>query len=187
MGKTPLNPAVGELTGRIDGWVYRRVHGQTVVSRRPRKTKNIATEAQVVQRDRFASAIAYAKRILSDPLHMRTYQSLARTQDRRYDKLLVSDYLTPPSVEEIDLSGYHRLPGSRVSILAVDDVEVVSVKIAIHTAAGLLVEEGLATKDHEIWRYHATRAAPAGALTVTATATDRPGHHGTLTVVQPGS
>jgi hypothetical protein len=185
MAKTPLNPAVGPLKGRVDGWVYRQVLGQTVVSRRPQTKDKAATEAQAVQRQKFSGAIAYAQRILGDPWHLKMYQALARAQNRRYDKLLVSDYLTPPTVEEIDLSEYNRQPGSRITILALDDVEVVSVRIVIRTAANVVVEEGWAEKEHEIWRYRATARAPVDVLTVMATATDRPAHTGTLTVVCP--
>lgn len=177
---------LGQLSGRVDDWVYRRVNGQTVVSRRPQaRGKIAATAAQATQRDKFSAAIAYAKRILNDPWHLRTYQVLARAQNRRFDKLLVSDFLTPPTVEEIDVSDYQRVPGSRLTILAHDDVEVVSVRVTIRTAEGTLIEEGAAQKEHEIWRYRATATAPAGALALTAVAIDRPGHEGTLTIVHP--
>src|SRR5581483_8258437 len=97
----------------------------------------------------------------------------------RADKLVAADFLNPPVVEEIDASEYEGQPGGLIRVIATDDVEVVSVGVAIRTASGVLVEDGSATKLHGVWRYVATGAAPAGApLVITATAKDRPGHSG---------
>jgi hypothetical protein len=86
-------------------------------------------------------------------------------------------------VEEIDVSAYNGKIGDVLTILAVDDLEVVSVAVTIRDAAGQTLESGAATNDHGIWRYAATCAVPAGsAVRITATAKDRPEHTGEQTV-----
>jgi hypothetical protein len=89
-------------------------------------------------------------------------------------------------VERVELSGYRGQPGGVIAVIATDDLEVVSVGVAIHTQSGGVVERGAAAKTHGVWRYAATATAPAGEpLTIVVTATDRPGHEGSRTVSYP--
>ena len=185
MAKAQLNPAFDGISGRSGGIVYRRLRGETILARRPEPRARAASPAQAAQRQRFAEAVQYAREVLSDPWQRRMYEQLAQERNRRADKLVAADFLTPPVVEEIDVSGYQRRPGGIVRVLATDDIEVVAVEVAIQTADGSSVEHGPAVRIHGVWCYRTT-AVPAAnlALTITATAQDRPGHTGTLTVVQ---
>jgi hypothetical protein len=184
MAKAHLNSAFGGFSGRSGNMVYRSVRGQTFISQRPLAKSNRVSAAQKSQRDRFMLAGAYAKQVLADACQRRVYEDLAKARNRRADKLLTSDFLTPPIVEEINVSDYRRHAGELIRVLATDDIEVVAVAVAIRTAAGALVEQGAATKTHGVWCYRTASAAPADvALTITATARDRPGHDGTLTIV----
>lgn len=190
MGKAPGNAAV-KLSGRIDDFVYRQTQYGLVVARRPRGPllPGDATEptpAQVTQQRRFADANLYARKVLADPLARRAYERLARERNRRYDRLVASDYLTPPEIEHVELSGYRGQPGDLIRVLAHDDVEVVAVEVQINTAAGALVEQGFATRAHGVWNYAATTAASGNDfLVVTVTAIDRPGNRTTQKVMYP--
>ncbi len=186
MAKVTLHPAFNTLSGTQGGLVYRNTGGQIVMARRPRPSKRKPSAAQLQQRERFAAAGRYARKVLADPCQLRAYEALARERNRRADKLVASDFLTPPVVDAIDLSGYRGEPGGLIRVLATDDIEVVSVHVAVHTAAGVKLEEGLAGKLHGVWRYLTTAARPGSeTLTITATATDRPGHHGTARIAYP--
>lgn len=183
MAKVTFNTGLNGVSGMVDNWVYRRVRDQTVIAKRPSVSGRKPTAAQAVQRDRFRLAAEYAARVLSDPYQQRAYENLAAKQDRRADKLVMSDYLSPPTVESIELTDYHRQRGDVIRVLAEDDVAVVSVHIKIATAAGVTIEEGAAQEVHGVWLYAATAMAPATeSLRIIATATDRPGHVGTATV-----
>ncbi len=48
--------------------------------------------------------------MLADPNRRRVYEALAAQCDRRADRLLMSDCLTPPAIELIDASAYRRNP-----------------------------------------------------------------------------
>ena len=185
--KLVLNSSIQKLTGTMDGWVYRQRDGQTVVSRRPRRSgPQEESAAQSRQRDRFAEAIAYARRVLADPLQRQWYTEFARARGRRADKVLVSDYLTAPEIRQVDLTGYHGQPGDLIRAMAEDDIEVVEVKVTIATSAGEKLEEGLAARVHGIWQYVATTAAAAGAdLRITLAAKDRPGNVTAAAVTYP--
>ena len=173
------------MSGKVDGLTLRTVQGQVIASVRPNPVKREPSAAQELQRERFAFAIAYAKEVLADPCQREVYTVLAKTRKRRVDKLVASDFLTPPEVTRIDLSGFagaDRL----IRVLAVDDVQVVGVRVAIRSAAGAVIEEGPATEVHGVWRYTATSAVPAGeSVTITASARDRADNVAHLTLAYP--
>ena len=106
MAKAHLNPAFDGISGRSGGIVYRRLRGETIIARRLESRARAASPAQEAQRQRFAEAIPYAREVLSDPGQRRTNERLARERNRRADNLVAADFLTPPVVEEIDVSGY---------------------------------------------------------------------------------
>jgi hypothetical protein len=182
MAKVDLNPSFHSVSGALGAFVYRKVRGQTIMTARPKRDgkKRKPSAAQIAQRKRFAAAGDYVRKVLADPWQRRVYEALGRERNRRADKLVASDFLTPPVVDEIELSGYRGRAGDLIRVLATDDIEVVSVQVTIDTAKGARVEAGPATKVHGVWRYTTTAAAPAGEpLVITATAKDRPGHDGT--------
>ena len=187
MGKVVFNSGLN-VSGRVDGWVYRQVKGQVVVARQPRRKAGTVrpSAAQSAQQERFRAANAYARRILADPCRRRAYERLAQQLDRRADRLVVSDYLTPPEIEQIDVSNYRGKIGGTIRVLAFDDVEVVSVTVGIHTTGGEGLEQGAATKDHGVWIYTATVAPASGeTVTISATAQDRAENTTTRTISYP--
>lgn len=185
--KVTLHPSIKSITGTLDDWVYRRVGDQIVVAGRPGPSTKPETEPQRAGRQRFAAAVAYAKTVLADPYQREAYAELARRHGRRADKLLTSDYLTPPEIRRIGLEDYTGQPGGQIRILAMDDIEVVSVEVAIATTAGAELERGPCVNLHGVWCYTATSLAPAGAaLQITVSAQDRPGNTTRSAVVFPG-
>lgn len=185
MAKVTFNSGMNGVSGRLDNWVYRRIRDRTVIARRPGASNRNPTLAQSEQRERFRLAGEYAARVLSDPCQRQVYEALAAKQHRRPDKLLMSDYLTPPTIEAIELADYRRQPGDLIRVIAVDDVAVVSVHVKIESATGALLEEGPAREVHGVWLYRATTLATTmDSLRITATATDRPGNTGTAAVVR---
>jgi hypothetical protein len=180
------------ISGRLDGVVYRRTREGVVAARQPRKDlsksrkKKVISAEQQTQRDRFKRANGYVRRVLSDPLARRAYEKLGDERNRRFDRLIASDYLTPPEIEHVELSAYHGKPGDLIRVLAFDDVEVVSVKVEISTAAKVLLEQGVATKEQGVWNYKATSNTGAhDYLVIKVTAEDRPANCTTRSVMYP--
>lgn len=160
MAKAQLNPALGSIRGKIDGWVYRQHNDQTIVSpHRPRK-KDQPSRAQRAGRVRFQDAQAYAAEVLADPLKREVYRKLGAERKRPPNVLLISNFLTPPTIEQIDLSGYTGKRGQPIRVLASDAIEVATVTLTIRNAAGETLETGPATSDHGVWTYRSTMAAP---------------------------
>ena len=85
----------------------------------------------------------------------------------------------------VDLAEYRGRRGDRIRVIAFDDLEVVSVEVAIRTAAGAWVDTGAAVDVQRVWIFTTTSDAPAGEpLVVTAAAKDRPGNVGVLSVAK---
>jgi hypothetical protein len=162
MAKIELNAAVGAIRGKIDGWVYRQHHGQTVVQ--PHRTLKMRepTAAQHNQRERFRAAQAYAAGVLANPLRRLEYQKLGVERKRPPNTLLVANFLTPPVIEQVELSEYAGGRGEPIWIVATDAIEVVDVTVSIRGADVTVIESGPAAKDHGVWVYRTTTAIPAG-------------------------
>ena len=84
----------------------------------------------------------------------------------------------------LDVSAYHGRSGDLVAVEATDDFAVMGVTVAIKDSGGGVIEQGPALLVGGRWQYTATTAVgPGEALTIEATATDRPGHTGTKSVL----
>lgn len=177
MAKATLNSVVGGISGKSGGFVFRQMGGETFISQPASVRPGTGSRAQQAQRDRFKQATWYARRVLADPCQLEAYQALGKQLNRRADELVTGDFLTPPVVDRIDVSSYQGQPGGVIRVLATDDIEVVSVDVTVQAAGDVLIERGPAAKVHGVWCYTAIASAPVGAaLTIIATAKDRPGN-----------
>jgi hypothetical protein len=184
MATAQLNSVFSDIRGTSGGFVFRRTRSGTVLARRPESREREASAAQEAQRARFAAAADYARRVLADPWQRRLYKGIASAQNRRVDKLVMSDFLTAPVIEEIDVSGYQGRAGDLLRVIATDDIEVVAVEVFIRTASGTAVENGAAAKVHGLWCYTTTAIAPASdPLVVEVVARDRPGNESRKTTL----
>lgn len=182
MAKITLNNALNGIRGRMDNWVYRKFGDRMIISRRP-EFHGALSPAQLAVRERFREAAAYAKAALADPVRQPLYQAAARAKGMSLFAFVMGDFLNPPEVEAIDATGYHGRVGDLLKVTASDDFEVASVKVVIRTAANAVLEQGPAALANGRWSYAATVPVAAGAtVTIEATALDRPGHSGSLSV-----
>ncbi len=187
MGKTPVNTALGSLRGQVDGWVYRELEGETVIARRPRVRADLEpTAEQQTVRETFRRAAEFAKAVFADPVRKAAYRDLALRRGvpgSRLFAFIVQDYAKGPVVTGIAADGYGRAIGDAIKVYATDNGEVTGVTVALQAADGSVIESGPAAKSDDGWRYLATTAVAAGdPVTIVATATDRAGQTGSLTV-----
>jgi hypothetical protein len=180
MAKLDLNTALKGLHGRVDGWVYRQVNGRTVIGPKPVFTKP-PTAGQLAFKERFKEATAYGRAALADPVAGPLYLAKARTRKLPTFAVIIADYFKSPEVKSIDTVDYHGHIGDPVKVTAIDDFEVVGVNVVIRDDTDAVLEQGAAVLTGEKWTYTATVAVPVGeAVTIEATAKDRPGHTGAL-------
>lgn len=176
MARIQLNSALKAIQGGIDNWIYRLRSGRVIISPRVAPA-DPQSAAQLQARDRFKLAAAYARSTTPDAV----YEQAARESGWTPFIVMMADYLRPPQVDTINLSGYHGAAGDAITIGASDDLAVTAVNVAIRNAALSVLEEGAATLLNGMWVYNATTARTSGqTVTITATAVDRPGHTGIL-------
>jgi hypothetical protein len=185
MGKRAQNLVVQATSGAMGKELILREIGEAgVLAEKPTINKNrVPTKAQAGQQDKFAEAADYANAVLESPALKESY-GVRATKKRPVFKIAFQDYLTAPSVKEIDTSEYKGTVGSVITVKAFDDFAVKQVKVSIFNAAGDLVEEGLAIVDPIFkikYNYTATQVvAILPGCKIKAIAQDLPGNKGEL-------
>jgi len=165
--------------------VFRNRYGKSIMAAPPKRSSTEPTEGQLNARKKFLLASRYAKNILQDPDKLAAYT--AKAYDGRSPYVVaLTDYLKPPFVNQIITIGYTGNPGDKISVEAGDDFALTQVMVKIIDPSGTdLIEQGVCTFIQATGLYEYTATAAAGALpgvTVTAIATDTPGHTTTLSI-----
>ncbi len=164
--------------------VLKNVKSNSVMTMKPLKPAKELSVKQLVARQRFQCAIDYARRMMQDPVLLAKYKAKAGPGKTAF-RLAVKDFMNPPMVLEIDASGYHGNAGEVISVKALDDFELASVRVNITAADGTLVEEGDCLLNLPAVRYHYTATVQVTDITgatITAIARDLPDNATELTV-----
>ena len=158
--------------------------GKSVMTIPPQKYPKPPSEKMVQWRKHFAHAAVYAKQSLLDPDKLAAYTAKSREGVAPY-VVALTDYLRPPYVDEVDVSGYRGNPGDKICVSAYDDFQLTGVGVQIFDPAGNVLEEGDCVYNVSSGRYDFTVTVPVPKLrgvTITATARDLPAHTGKLSV-----
>ncbi len=122
MTKAKLHPVMRGMRGKMGDMVFKRWNGRTIVAEAPDTEGRVWTPEQLAHRERFSKAVDYGQAALADPALRAIYEAVHAATKQPLFSLTVEDYLTPPSVDEIDLSAYHGQPGDTILIRAQDDI-----------------------------------------------------------------
>lgn len=176
MARIESNLVLHGVSGTIGGQlVIRRRRGGYVLAAAPgRLTDRVPTQKQKDQQERFRKAALYGKATQSLP----AYQALAQARGVAAYTVALTDYLNPPEIEGVDLTGYSGAPGEVILVTAVDDVKVQSVFVQLSDKGGTVFEQGKATpapEDPRRWIYTATTKAPGPPVQILVEATDLAG------------
>jgi len=163
---------------------FRQRAGFTIISKKRRGSSSAPSDGMLAVRTKFLSAVAYASKAIKNAVTKGLYNSAATGMQSAFN-VATADAYNPPVVNSIAVDKYQGAVGDHITVDASDDFKVKSVSVAIHDAAGNLIEQGTAVLQTETadWLYTATvvNAAPAGCK-VSATATDLPGNTGSLEI-----
>jgi hypothetical protein len=178
MAKVKLNPVMENMSGKIGDLVFKRYEDEVVISRKPNREGLVPTTKQTAHQERFRLAAVYAKASFGDAVLRAVYETAAKEKNKPAFALAVGDFLNAPKVDAIDLTGYTGKVGEKIVIRASDDIEVVSVTVAIRSADGGVLEQGAAAFEEGSWRYTAQTALDlaSGSFAVDVTAIDHPGN-----------
>ena len=180
MAKIKFNGFVDEIRGGVGGLVVRKSRGKFTLSNKPDMSMLEPSQAQADQRQAFGRAVGYGKMVMEDPALLAFYEGLAEQKDKPAFSLAVGDFLTPPTMDDLDLSQYKGRAGDRILINTYDDTGVVTVNVELTGTDGTLIERGQAVEmglGTGYWVYTATVPVPAGTdIFIEAEAFDRPGN-----------
>ncbi|SDG22673.1 hypothetical protein [Chitinophaga filiformis] len=164
---------------------FRVRKGKTVIAVKRGPSSKPPTEAQQETNERFIIASLFAQDAMKDPATKALYQKAAKGGQTAYNVAL-RDAMNPPVIDGLDISGYKGTAGDLIAVKARDVITPASVKVAIFSQAGAVLEQGDAvinTRDRRFWIYTVTttNAALTGTRVV-AIATDLPGNKAEETV-----
>ena len=181
MSKTNQNSLTKYYSGKFGkDFVLRNKNGMSTLAKLPKPTSVPPSVKQTDVRAIFRLAVNFAKRSVADPVLSAYYLSNPGKGNSVY-RLALMDYLKPPVIEKIKTDAYTGVIGGKITIIAVDDFQVVNVNVSIKAANGTLIEEGPCVADatDTVWNYTTTVVVPdTTGMIITAEAFDKPGGSG---------
>ena len=174
--------------GMMGGIVFRCRGNKSIMSKRPDCSKVVKTEAQKANMKRFAAATVYGKKVLNDPKLREKYNKKKKNKYQTIWNAAISDFLTKPKVNAIDVKGYRGHPGNEIKISARDRFKFEAVIVTILNILGVVIESGPAvarpSSEGMEWGYKAGVMNPSyKGCRVVVRVTDLPGNVVQETVV----
>jgi hypothetical protein len=148
-------------SGRVGDIVLRNYGGKSVMAKRPDCSKVVKSPAQLANMAKFAKAAKYSKAVKNDPQQSEDYIKMKKkTKYKDVYHAAMSDFLTRPKVQKVDLVSYRGLKGNVIRISAYDKFRVETVSVMILNNKGQIIEKGPAVaKSFSVnreWDYIAT-------------------------------
>ena len=193
MASTETNIILKGVSGMLGGQVVlKQINGKTVICKAPPKRGKNVPDTQKKQMSRFQQAVAYARKMISEPNTRALYAAKTEPGKRVFNRAL-ADFMKPPVVHEIDTFRCSGRAGDEITVKATDDFLVTGVKVSLYGPDRALIEQGECTPGdvESVWVYslHAS-FDEATICQVTAAARDFAGNE-TVAVVDlckiPGS
>jgi hypothetical protein len=149
--------------------------GQTIISTKPKYPDNRQfSDAQQAHMQEFKEAVAYAKDAAKNqPI----YADKAEGTSLNAFNVATADFMHPPEIDDVDVSGYSGKVGETIRAQVVDDVKVDKVTVVIANEQNVLIEQGAAVADGGLWWKYVTTVNANGAnVKVVVHAWDLPGN-----------
>jgi DUF917 family protein len=148
-------------SGRVGDIVLRNYGGKSVMTKRPDCSKVVKSPAQLANQAMFAKAVKISKAVKNDPQRAEFYsEKKKKTKYKDVYHAAMSDCLTKPKVQKVDLNTYRGQQGNVIRISAWDKFRVETVSVMILNNKGQLIEKGPAVakpfSGNREWEYVAT-------------------------------
>ena len=172
MARIENNVFLYGVAGMIGGqMVVRQTSQGGVMAVAPKPSDKQPTPAQQAQHEKFRLAVMYGKGASGLP----EYQTAAQGRGLSAFNVATADFLHPPEITSIDLSGYNGKEGDAIEVRAIDDIAVKKVGIMVVGDQNAVVEQGMMAQspnDKTLWTYAATKNAGAAHVKVIVDAAD---------------
>ena len=179
MAVSYTNVITRNYSGRVGNIVLKNYDGKIVMAKRPDCSKVIKTARQLVFMNKFAKAVRYGQYVLKNPELCKYYRK--KRPDLTPYNAAISDFMSRPVVERVDVSGYKGLPGNVVTVSVWDKWNIEGVDVVIFNARGEVIESGAAVprqfSGNTEWDYTATVENPDyRSCRILVRVKDRPGN-----------
>ena len=145
-------------SGRVGDIILKNYDGKSVMTKLPDCSKVIKTAWQLEFNDKFKKAVKYAQYVIKNQ-ELSDYYRRKRPDMDPYHAA-ISDYMSRPVIERVDVCGYQGLPGNVVTVSVWDRWSIEGVDIVIFNALGEVIECGAAVprefSGNTDWDYTAT-------------------------------
>ena len=152
------NVITRNYSGRVGDIVFRNYNGKSVMAKRPDCSKVIKTERQMGFMNKFARGVKFGQFAKDNPKLCKDYNK--RRPDLSPYHAAISDFMTSPVIEHVDVSEYQGHPGDVVTVSAWDKWNIEGVGVVIFNSLGEVVEFGEAVpkefSGNTEWDYTAT-------------------------------
>ena len=171
-------------SGKIGNFILRQRNGKTVVYSRPVSETNWApTPRQEKNREKFAKANEYSKKVLTDVQLRDFYSGFLKKKHLTIQTVAVRDFRKPPIVKGIEVR--YKQNQAIIRVEAHDDTKVTGVEVTLIDRYGQVITSGQAQyAEYWYWDFNAGELPQIpGGYRVEAIASDMPGNTGTLTTL----
>jgi hypothetical protein len=127
-------------SGRVGDIILKNYAGKSVMTKRPDCSKVIKSARQLEINDKFKKAVKVGQFVLKHPESSDFYRRKRPDMDPYH--AAISDYMSRPVIERIDVSGYQGLPGNVVTVSVWDKWEIEGIDMVIFNALGEVIECG---------------------------------------------
>jgi len=152
------NVITRNYSGRVGDIILKNYNGKSVMTKLPDCSKVIKTAWQLEFNDKFKKAVKYALYVIKNQELSKYYRK--KRPDLSPYHAAISDYMSRPVIERVDVSGYQGLPGNVVTVSVWDKWSIEGVDMVIFNALGEVIECGAAVprqfSGNTEWDYTAT-------------------------------
>jgi hypothetical protein len=134
------NVITRNYSGRVGDIILKNYAGKSVMTKRPDCSKVIKSARQLEINDKFKKAVKVGQFVLKHPESSDFYRRKRPDMDPYH--AAISDYMSRPVIERIDVSGYQGLPGNVVTVSVWDKWEIEGIDMVIFNALGEVIECG---------------------------------------------
>jgi DUF917 family protein len=169
-------------SGRVGDIIFRNYGGKSVMAKRPDCSKVVKSPAQLANMAKFGKASKYSKAVKNDPQRREDYrEKKKKTKYKDVYHAAMSDFMTKPKIQKVDLTTYRGQQGNVIRISAWDKFRVETVSVMIMNKMGQLIEKGPGVSriysGNREWEYITTLENPdyqGGSVEIRVT--DKPGN-----------
>jgi len=188
MAHIAQNLVMQGMSGGLQKKILLKHYGKiTIATAFPDRSKVKQTESQKKENGRFRAAMAYAQAQMADPKSKAEYKAIAKGLQKAHN-MAIADFYHPPVIKSVDFSQCTGNATDPITIVAVDILKVVKIKVSVISESGNSLESGDAQqKTRWKWEYRLSgNYSSIEQLTAKITAWDKPGNSAELRLLIKG-